>query len=257
MRRFIPILLLTGACGGSAVGAAPVAPTSGAEALSGAQLDSLWATANAAFREGDWTETLLRVDRFALEAPRTDPRQVEAHMLRGEAHFGRGERLEAAREFRRLSDGYPSHTLAAEALLRVGDAYAELWRRPELDPSYGETARATFQELLNRYPGTSAAARAQVRLDELNDQFALKAYKAAQYYLRYKADNSAVIYLRDLLREYPRADVAPAAVLDLIRTYNRLGYVEDARETCGYLRRFHPGTAGTDDACPPEAAQGP
>ena len=35
---------------------------------------------------------------------------------------------------------------------------------PELDPSYGQTALATYQELLNRYPGGSAAARAQQRI---------------------------------------------------------------------------------------------
>src|SRR2546430_8850043 len=36
---------------------------------------------------------------------------------------------------------------------------SRLWRKPELDPSYGESALAIYQELAGRYPGTDAAAR--------------------------------------------------------------------------------------------------
>ena len=35
-----------------------------------------------------------------------------------------------------------------------------------------------------------------------------------------------------------------------LELYNKLGYREDAAETCGYLRRFHPGTPRTDEVCP-------
>ena len=46
-------------------------------------------------------------------------------------------------------------------LLRVGDVYSDLWRRPELDPTYGQTALSTYQELLNRYPNSAASSRAR------------------------------------------------------------------------------------------------
>ncbi len=256
VRRFLPWLLLTSACG-SATSRAVVTPASGAESLNPAQLDSLWANAHAAFREGDWSKTIERVQRFNLESPGNDPRRVEAHFLLGEANFAAGRRLEAAREFRRVSDETPTHPLAADALVRVGDAYADLWRRPELDPTYGSSALSTYEEVLNRYPGTDAAARAKVRIAALNDDFAVKEYKAAKYYLRLKAWDSAVIYLRDLLSTYPQARIAPQALIDLISTQRTLGYVEDAEQTCGYLRRFHPGTPGTDHVCPPKISQGP
>lgn len=257
VRRFLPWLLLTSACGSATSRGAVVAPVSGAESLSPAQLDSLWANAHTAFRQGDWSKTIERVERFNLESPSNDPRRVEGHFLLGEANFAAGRRLEAAREFRRVSDETPTHPLAADALVRVGDAYADLWRRPELDPTYGSSALSTYEEVLNRYPGTDAAARAKTRIAALNDDFALKEYKAAQYYLRMKAWDSAVIYLRDLLSTYPQAKVAPPALIDLIGTQRTLGYVEDAEQTCGYLRRFHPGTPGTDHVCPPKISQGP
>jgi outer membrane protein assembly factor BamD len=257
VRRFLPWLLLTSACGSATGRGAPVSPVSGAETLNAVQLDSLWAHAQEAYHAGQWNKTIERVERFNLESPRNDPRRVEGHFLLGEAHLASGDRLEAAREFRKVSDETPTNKLAPDALLRVGDAYAQLWRRPELDATYGQTALGTYQELLNRYPDSDAATKAKARIAKLNDDFALKEYKAARYYLRMKAWDSAVIYLRDLLATYPQAQVAPQALMDLITTQRTLGYVEDAEQTCGYLRRFHPGTPGIDHVCPPKISQGP
>jgi outer membrane protein assembly factor BamD len=128
--------------------------------------------------------------------------------------------------------------------------YADLWRRPELDPSYGQTALATYQELLNRYPGTTAAKRAQQRINDLQERFAYKEYKAALYYMRLKAYDSAILYLKDLVATYPRSAVAPDALLHLVQAYRTLGYKEDVQETCGYIRRFHSAAPGVGKACP-------
>jgi outer membrane protein assembly factor BamD len=171
----------------------------------------------------------------------------------GEVTFARGENLEAVRYFRRVADESPNDPLAAEALLRVGDAYADLWGRPELDPSYGQTALAAYQELSSRYPDTPSAQRGQRRVRELEEKFAIKQYKAATYYLRYKAYDSAALYLRQIVADYPRTSVAPQAVVRLIAIYRRLGYEEDVREFCGYLRRFHASYPDVDRTCPAEA----
>ena len=180
VRRFLPLLLLSGACSSATGRGAVTTPAGGSDALNTTQLDSLWSQANAAYQAGKWRKAIEEVERFNLEAPRDDARRVEAHYLLGEAHLAGHQRLEAAREFRRVSDETPTHKLAPEALLHVGDAYAELWRRPELDPTYGQTALSTYQELVNRYPDSDAATQAKARIDDLNDKFALKEYKAAR-----------------------------------------------------------------------------
>ncbi len=248
-QRFLAALFLLLALAACAGGPGPVNVQPGAENLTPVQLDSLWQSAGAAYREGKWDDALQRFQRFLLEAPPGDPRGVEAHMMMGESHFAKKNRLEAAREFRRVSDETPTHPLAPNALLRVGDAYAALWRRPELDPSYGQSALATYQEVLSRYPDTDAARAAQAKTAELNNWFAAKALKAARYYLRLKAYDSAIINLRDLLATYPRSEAAPEALAYLIRAYRTLGYVEDVRVTCEYLRRFHADALQAEEHC--------
>jgi outer membrane protein assembly factor BamD len=253
---FIGMLLLLAACAGNAPGDPPgPARAPGATSLTPGALDSLWAQAGERFRAEDWDEAQALLDRFVLEAPVNDARVIEARMMIGEVAFARGNRLEAARDFRRVSDETPTHPLAPRALLRVGDAHAALWRRPELDPTYGQSALATYQELLNRYPDSDVAPEAREKIARLNDLFADKAFRAARYYLRLKAYDSAIIYLRDLLATYPQSAVAPQALLQLIRAYRSLGYLEDVRETCEYLRRFHPDTPDADEACPAGAPE--
>jgi outer membrane protein assembly factor BamD len=251
------LVAVVAACGGGRSRTNPqVAPAQVpvSQTASAAEVNDLWQKAEAAVRLGKWSEAIKQLERVLLEFAPGDPRIPQAHFWFGEAYYARGSHLEAVREFRRASDETPNHPIAPEALLRVGDVYADLWRRPELDPTYGQTALATYQELLNRYPATNAAKRAQLRITELNERFAYKAYKAALFYHRLKAYDSAILYLKDLVATYPKTSVVPQALIKLVEAYRKLGYREDVQETCDYIRRFHPKASGANEVCPTVSA---
>lgn len=243
----LALLLLT-ACGG---GSRPeTAPETSALRATEAQLDSLWSRATAALDEEDWNEAAVLHERLMLELPRRDPRLPVARLRLGDARLGQKSFLQAVREYRRTADDYPTDSLAPVGLLRAGDAYARLWRRPELDPTYGTQAIATWQELLTRYPESGIADSARARIAGLNEWFALKAYKAGEFYLKYKAYDSAIIYLSDLVVRFPQAAIAPTAMAKLIGAYRRLGYQEDVAEKCGYFRLNYPDAPDLEEACP-------
>ena len=239
-------LILLG-CGGNNQAGAP-APQS--QSASPALVDSLWNESMGLFRNGKWSKASVQLERFLLEAPATDRRTVPAHFYLAETYFASGDQLRAAREFRRVSDDFPTDTLAPEALMRAGDAYADLWRRPELDPTYGQQALATYQELLTRFAGSRIEPRARERVSYLENRFAEKSFKSALYYVRLKAYDSAILYLRDLLASYPRATVAPQALTRLVEAYRSIGYMEELKETCGYFRTNHPNAADLNRVCP-------
>jgi outer membrane protein assembly factor BamD len=250
--RIVSLIAVLAACGGGRAGPNPTgspAPLPAA-AASAATIDSLWRQAEWAVRHGKWADANKLLERALLEFSPGDPRVARAHYYLGEALLGQGRHLEAAREFRKASDETPNDIIAPEALLRLGDVYADLWRRPELDPTYGQTALATYQELMNRYPDSKAAKRAQLRITELNERFATKAFKSAMFYYRLKAYDSAILYLKDLVASYPRAAVVPQALVKLVEAYKKLGYREDVQETCGYIRRFHPRAPEAGEVCP-------
>ena len=255
-RLWVGVCLLIAACGGGRPADPTVAPTPASgpqETASRELIDSLWASGEWAVRHGKWGEVEKLLERVLLEMPPGDPRIPQARYWLGEAYFARARHLEAAREFRKASDETPNHPIAPEGLLRVGDVYADLWRRPELDPTYGQTSLATYQELLNRYPGSNAAKRAQLQITELNERFAYKTYRAALFYYRLKAYDSAILYLKDLIANYPKGAVVPEALVKLVQAYRTLGYREDVQETCDYIRRFHPKAPGAGEVCPTDS----
>ncbi|HEV8196736.1 MAG TPA: outer membrane protein assembly factor BamD [Gemmatimonadales bacterium] len=219
--------------------------------------DSLWNLAERAFNHGKWGAAQKQFDLLGPLLTTTDPRYLRMHFFLGEILFAQGNQLQAVREFRRVADERPEDPLAPEALLRAGDAYADLWRRAELDPTYGETARTVYQEVATRYPNTPAAARAGLRVTELAEKFAAKEYKSALFYFKFKADDSAILMFRGLIANYPRSKVVPGALEHLVRSYQRLGYAEDVKETCAYIAQYHPDPAGPLRLCPPTPAATP
>jgi outer membrane protein assembly factor BamD len=242
--------LLTAGCLFGGGGPRPAAPVETVETTR-VRADSLWRVSNELFRRGKWSRLTPVLERTVMIMDYADPRRARGYFMLGEAQMGQGHFLQAVREFRRVADEAASESLAPDALLRAGDAYGALWRRPELDPTYGEQAMATYGEVLERYPGTTAAARAQQRITELREKFAWKEYRAALFYFRFKAYDSAILSLRGVIANYPRTAVAPEALAKLVEAYAIQGYQEDLRETCGFVSRFYPQVAPTvSRTCP-------
>lgn len=169
-----------------------------------------------------------------------------------ECHLAKLEFLEAARQFRRVANEAPTHPLARRALLRAGDSQAGLWTQPELDATYGEAAKVTYQEVIARYPRTPVSNRASLKLAALAERFAEKEFKNGNHYFRLHAIFSAILYYKVVVGDYGATSYAPRALIKLVEAYIRLEYEEEKRETCSNLRRFYPDTPRLDDVCPAE-----
>jgi outer membrane protein assembly factor BamD len=212
----------------------------------------LLAVSEEKFRHGNCGDAALGFRQVTSLMPVRDSMAVRARFLLAECHFAMGELLEAARQFRRVANEAPTHPLAQNALLRAGDSQVELWTHPELDPTYGEAARVTYQEVVARYPRTVVARRASLKLADLAERFAEKEYKNGNYYFRLKANSSAILYYKTVVSDYGATSWAPLALIRLVEAYTRLNYEEEKVETCSNLRRFYPTAPRLDDVCPVE-----
>ncbi len=231
-------------------GGGPEASPAARLRLTSAELDSAWTNAFALYRKEDWRKAGDALERLQLELPTNDSRVPVVRFYLAETRLAEHSNLQAVREFRRVADEFPNDSLAATALVRAGDAYMGLWRRPELDPTYGHSAYATYQEVEARFPGTPAASKAKVQLAILENRFAFKEYKAAKFYVRVKARDSAILYLRSIVAAWPRAAVIPDVLTSLVEAYRVLGYVEDVSETCTYFRKQWPEAPDLAKTCP-------
>lgn len=218
---------------------------------------ALFDAAKAEYQRGNCGGAERGFTRVVFELPARDPRVAEARYLTGECMFQDKRYLEASRELRRAADDFPTHEVAPMALMRSGDALAKLWKRAELDPTYGEQALSVYSEVLTRYPDASAAALTRERVTTLGDKFAVKDMKTGDFYYRIKAFDSAIIYYRSVIASWPQSQHAPAALMKLVDTYQRIGYIEEALETCAHLRRYYAEAKGIDDHCPADSAVTP
>ncbi len=202
------------------------------------------------FRRGDCGDAALGFRQVTSQLPVRDSLGVRARFLLAECHFAKLEFLEAARQFRRVANEAPTHPLAQRALLRAGDSQARLWTEPELDPTYGEAAKVTYQEVIARFPRTAVSNRASLKLAALAERFAEKEYKNGNHYFRLRATLSAILYYKVVVRDYGATSYAPLALVKLVEGYIRLDYKEERRETCSNLRRFYPDAPRLDEVCP-------
>jgi len=235
-------VLVVSGCGGGPREPAPLVPA-----------DTLYVQAVGHYRRGDCSRAREAFGNLARELPGNSPVVAAAWYYQAECDYASGLYLEASRQFRRVADEFTGHPLAADALLRAGDAQAELWKDPELDPEYGQAAMTTYQELVARFPESRAAARARAKLLRLMEMFADKEYRNGLFYLRHKAYDSAILYLRSVVADYPQSRFAPRALIKLVEIYRILQYAEERRETCEHLQRYYPQADGLARACPPAA----
>jgi outer membrane protein assembly factor BamD (BamD/ComL family) len=79
--------------------------------------------------------------------------------------------------------------------------------------------------------------------------FATKDYDSGMFYLRRKAYDSAIIYFRDVVKNYPNARKTRQAYLRLVDAYTAIRYKDDVADVCSTLQKNYPGDREVRTAC--------
>lgn len=211
--------------------------------------DALFAASVGEFAKGRWDNAVEGLEKVSVELGSRDPLLPTTWLYLGRAYAARREYLVAANTFARIPESFPEDSLADDALLEQGRAYARLWRKPTLDQQYGVLAQTTFRTLVAAYPDTPLRAEALRELERIDEWLAAKDFEIGLHYKRRRAPDSAIIYLRDVLRQFPTTDHARQAGLALLEVYRDIKYEEDAAELCATLRKGWAADAGVLKAC--------
>lgn len=233
MRRLLPALLglvLLSACGPRQARITQLGPS------------ELYEQGMAAYEARRYTRAVELLERF-VQQHLGDERVPEARLTLGRSYMARREYVTAASEFQRLVTDYPTHPSAPEARFGMCEAYFRLSPRPPLDQEYTLAAISHCESMASLYPNTEDGQRARQYVAESRYKLARKAYDNGMFYFRRRAYDAAVIYLTAVVEQYPDTTLAPAALLQLVETYTRIGYVEEAAEARERLLRDYPQSA--------------
>jgi outer membrane protein assembly factor BamD len=213
--------------------------------------DALYQAAMREFGAGRWDHAVQAFEKLTLELPARDSLLPRSYYYLATAHARKDEHLLAAQAYSRLTETFPDDTLADDALLAAAREYAKMWRRPELDAQYGHTALATYRTLPELYPDSPLVPQAEAGVNRLLEWLATKDYETGMHYVRRKAPDSAIIYFRDVIENYPTTARARDAYLRLVEVYRSINYREDVKDTCATLHQKYPGDREVRDVCGP------
>ena len=211
--------------------------------------DKLYEVAMTEFKARHWENAGKAFEKLTTDLGIRDPRLPAVYYYLGQSQANQQLHLLAAATFNRLVDAFPQDTLVDDALFLSGRSYEKLWRKPALDPQYGESALAAYQSLLTVAPDSPYAARAKASVKKLDEWFAIKDYDTGYLYLKRKAYDSAIIYFKDVIRLHPAAAKTRQAYLRLLQAYRAIKYADDARDTCDAMRKAYPDDREVRKAC--------
>jgi outer membrane protein assembly factor BamD len=194
------------------------------------------------FDKKNWTNAIEAFEKLTFDLPARDTLLSRAHWFLGLARRENQERLMAAQSFIKLVDQFPEDSLADDALYYSGLSYREMWRRPSLDPQYGILAEGQFRLLQGLFPDSPYNEMTTAKLTEIEEWMAQKDFDTGMHYVKRRAYDSGIIYLRDVVSNYPNTDYARRAMLELVRVYRLpvINYRDDADEVCAALRSGFP-----------------
>jgi outer membrane assembly lipoprotein YfiO len=206
----------------------------------------------AEYRKKNYDNAVTGFERLTLDLSARDTLLPPAHWYLAHAHEMKQEHLLAASSYARLAESFPDDSLAPLALLLAGHSYAALWRRPDLDPTYGDLAQIQYRQLAAVYPDSPMRKQADSASLAIDEKKAAKDFGIGMHYVRRNAFESSLIYFKDVVKNFPMTKVAREALMEMVVVYRRpeLKYVPEATETCVTLRTAYAGDAAVAALCP-------
>jgi outer membrane assembly lipoprotein YfiO len=218
---------------------------------------ALFKASLAEYNKKNFDNAVTGFERLTLDLSARDTLLPMAHWYLANAHEAKKEHLLAASSFARLAESYPDDSLAPIALFRAGESYSALWRKPDLDATYGDLAQIQYRQLASIYPDSPMRKQADNATLQLDEKKAMKDYLVGMHYVRRGGYESSLIYFKDVVRNYPNTRVAHDALMEMVVVYRRpeLKYVQEATETCATLRTAYAGEAAVAALCPGVASK--
>jgi outer membrane protein assembly factor BamD len=188
-------------------------------------------------------------EQLTHDLPARDPLLPLSYYYLGQAQEKSGDHLLAAQSFSRIAESFPDDSLAPEAMLQSGRAYAKMWRKPQLDDKYGLEAQTMLSNLVALYPEAKQVPAANAELAHIDEMLAAKDLATGEHYIRRGAYDSAIIYLKDVIRLHPNAPAAREANLQLLEAYRAIRYTADAHDLCESMLKAYPNDREVRDKC--------
>jgi outer membrane protein assembly factor BamD len=113
--------------------------------------------------------------------------------------------------FKDVIDRYPNSAVMDKARFQLAECSKLLAVKPAYDQTPTNLARKEFEDFLKKHPDSDMAPDAKQVVDKLKSREAENMYETGRFYEARRAPESAVIYYKDIVRNYPDTEWAKLA----------------------------------------------
>ena len=148
------------------------------------------------FRATDLLEELVTIYRGSS-------RGEKVYYYYANCLFSQDNYIYAAYHYARFSQTYPNSEFAEECEFLSAKCYYYMSPNPNLDQENTHKAIEALQLFLNKHPGSSYMEECNKMINKLRDKLETKAYDIAKLYFKMGYYKSAIIALKNNLKDYP------------------------------------------------------
>ncbi len=166
---------------------------------------------------------------------------VRAQVMAAYAYYEAAEYDAAIAAAERFIELHPGHPDVPYALYLIGLSYYEQIVDVGRDQGMTEKALAALEELVRRFPDSSYARDARLKIDLVYDHLAGKEMEIGRFYLRRGEYLAAINRFQRVVEQYDTTSHVAEALYRLVESYLALGLEEEARQAALVLGYNYPG----------------
>jgi len=112
---------------------------------------------------------------------------------------------EAEEEFNKVVSRYPDSEWASAAKFQIASCRASLSKGPAYDQGAMQEAKERFEEFVKEHPDAVLSLEAEKNISQIREKEAKASLDIARFYEKQKAFDSARIYYKDVIDNYPES----------------------------------------------------
>ena len=172
---------------------------------------------------------------------------VNAQVMQGYSQYLQNKYTDSIATLDRFIQLHPVHRDIAYAYYLRALCYYEQIADIQRDQKGTEQAMAALQEVVTRFPGSSFANDARLKIDLCRDHMAGKEMEIGRYYQKQHLYQAALGRFQRVVDEFQTTAHVPEALARIVEVYLALGLRDQAKKTAAVLGYNDPGSEWYED----------
>ncbi|WP_354088593.1 outer membrane protein assembly factor BamD [Brevundimonas faecalis] len=206
-------------------------------------VEALYNTGYQRLQSKRWTDAVDYFQEVERQHPYSEWSR-RAILMQVYAYYQNGNYQDAIAAADRFIALFPGNPSAAYAFYMRAVCNFEQIVDVGRDQAYAEAALVGLRDVARRYPGTSYATDARVKIDMVNDQLAGKEMAVGRFYQRANQPLAALNRYKTVIgnEAFQRSSHTPEALYRLVEVNVALGLTEEATRNAAVLGHNFPGS---------------